>query len=60
MDTENVVHLYNGILLNYYKQWFHEILVQLDGSGVYHPEWGKTITKEHTWYALTDKWILTQ
>ena len=60
MDTESVVHLYKGILLNYYKQWFHEILGQLDGSGVYHPEWGNPITKEHTWYALTDKWILTQ
>jgi hypothetical protein len=22
--------------------------------------WGNTITKEHTWYALTDKWILAQ
>ena len=26
--------------------------------GGYHPEWGNLITKEHTWYALTDKWIL--
>jgi hypothetical protein len=25
-----------------------------------HPEWGNLITKEHTWYALTDKWILAQ
>jgi hypothetical protein len=32
----------------------------MDGSGVYHPEWGNLITKEHTWYALTDKWILAQ
>jgi hypothetical protein len=21
----------------------------------YHPEWGNPVTKEHTWYALTDK-----
>ena len=26
----------------------------------YHPEWGNPITKEHTWYTLTDKWILAQ
>ena len=26
----------------------------------YHPEWGNPITKEHTWYALTDKWTLAQ
>jgi hypothetical protein len=32
----------------------------MDGSGRYHPEWGNPITKEHTWYALTDKWILAQ
>jgi hypothetical protein len=24
------------------------------------PEWGNSITKELTWYALTDKWILAQ
>ena len=32
----------------------------MDGSGGYHPEWGNPITKEHTWYALIDKWILAQ
>ena len=32
----------------------------MDGSGQYHLEWGTPITKEHTWYALTDKWILAQ
>jgi hypothetical protein len=31
-----------------------------DGSGGYHPEWGNSITKEHTLCTLTDKWILTQ
>jgi hypothetical protein len=33
---------------------------QMDGSGGHHPEWGNTITKELTWYVLTDKWILAQ
>ena len=32
----------------------------MDVSGGYHPEWGNPITKEATWYALTDKWILAQ
>ena len=32
----------------------------MDGSGGYHPEWGNLITKEHRWYALTDKWKLAQ
>jgi hypothetical protein len=32
----------------------------MDVSGEYHPEWGNPITKEVTWYPLTDKWILAQ
>jgi hypothetical protein len=32
----------------------------MDRSGGYHPEWDNQITKEHTRYALTDKWILAQ
>ena len=60
MDTEILVHLHNGVLCSYLKQWTYEILKQMDGSGEYHPEWGNQITKENTWYALTDKWILAQ
>jgi len=41
------------------RQWLHEIFRQIDGTRKY-PEWGNPITKEHTWYALTDKWVLTQ
>jgi hypothetical protein len=58
MDTENVVH--NGVLLTYLKQWIYEILWQMDGSGGYNSAWDNSFTKEHTWYALTDKWILAQ
>ena len=32
--------------------------MQMDRSGGYHSESGSPITKEHTWYPLTDKWIL--
>jgi hypothetical protein len=32
----------------------------MDRTRKYHPECGNPITKEHTWYALTDKWILAQ
>ena len=60
MDTENVVHLHNGVLLSYYKQWIYEILGQMDVSGGYHPEWCNPITKEVNWYSVTDKWILAQ
>jgi hypothetical protein len=50
MDTENVVHLHNGVLPRYLKKSYHEILRQMDGSRKYHPEWGNPITKEHAWY----------
>ena len=42
------------------EEWIYEILRQMYGSGEYHPEWGNSITKEHTCYTLTDKWMLTQ
>ena len=32
----------------------------MDGTRKYHPELGNPITKEHTWYALTEKSILAQ
>jgi hypothetical protein len=32
----------------------------MDGPGGHHPEWFNPITKELTWYAFTDKWILPQ
>jgi len=32
----------------------------MDGSGGYHSEWGNPITREHTWYALINKWVLVQ
>ena len=32
----------------------------MDGTRRCHPERGNPVTKEHIWYALTDKWILSQ
>ena len=32
MDTENVLHLYNGILLMYYEPGHHEFYRQVDGT----------------------------
>jgi hypothetical protein len=30
----------------------------MDGTRKYHPESGNPVTKEHTWYSLTAKWVL--
>ena len=32
----------------------------MDGTRKCHPEWGNPITKEHIWYALTNKGMLAQ
>jgi hypothetical protein len=38
----------------------HGVIRQMDGTRKYHSDWGKPIIKEHTWYVLTDEWILAQ
>ena len=30
----------------------------MDGAREYHTKWGNPITKEYTWNAISDKWIL--
>jgi hypothetical protein len=30
----------------------------MNGTRKYHPQCGSPVRKEHTWYVLTDKWIL--
>jgi hypothetical protein len=30
----------------------------MDRTRKHHPEWDNPVAKDHTWYALTDKWIL--
>jgi hypothetical protein len=44
----------------YSHNYISEIHRQMDGTWEYHPEWDNSVTKEHTWYAFTDKWILAQ
>jgi hypothetical protein len=38
MDTKNVEHLHNGVLLSYLKLQFHEYCRQIDGTTKYHLE----------------------
>ena len=55
MDTENVVHLHNGILLRYEEQGYHEICRQMYGTRKYHAD-----PNGYAWYVLTSKRILAQ
>jgi hypothetical protein len=53
-----LVYLHNGQLFSYQKQCLHEIHRQMFGARTYHLERGNLVTKEYTWYVLTDKRIL--
>ena len=39
VDKEDVVHTYNGILLNHEKEWNNAIWSHADGPRYYHTKW---------------------
>ena len=42
MDKEDVVHVYNEMLLSHYKEWNNAICSNMDGPGDYHTKWSKS------------------
>ena len=42
MDKEDVVHIHNGILLSYKKEWNNAIYSDMDGPRDCHTEWSKS------------------
>ena len=42
MHKEDVVHIYNGILLGHLKQWNNAIGSNMDGPGDYHTKWSNS------------------
>ena len=41
MDKEDVVHIYNGILLSHNKGWNNAICSNMDGPRDDHTKWSK-------------------
>ena len=41
MNKEDVVYLYNGILLSHKKEWNNDICSNMDGPRDYHTKWSK-------------------
>ena len=41
MDKEEVVYIYNGILLSHPKEWNNAICSNMDGPRDYHGKWSK-------------------
>ena len=52
MDKENVVHIYNGILLSHKKEWNNAICSTVDGPRDYHTKWSKPEKGKYHMYHL--------
>ena len=55
---EDVVHIYNGILLNHKKEWNSAICSNMDGSRDCHSEWSKSDRERQISHDITHMWNL--
>ena len=46
MDKENMVHIFNGILLSHKKEWNNATCNNKDGPRDYHTKWSKSEGKD--------------
>ena len=58
MDKEDVVHIYNGILLGHKKEWYSAIYSNMDGSRDYHTKWNKSDRERQMSYEIINMWNL--
>ena len=58
MDKEDVVYIYNGILLVNEKEWNHAICNKVDGTGGYYAGSNKSVRERQISYVFTHMWIL--
>ena len=61
MDKEDVVHIYNGILVSHKKEWNWVICRDVDGMDrprVYHTEWSKSEREKQVSYINAYMWNL--
>ena len=58
MDKEDVVHIYNGILLSHKKRMNNAICSNMDGPRDYHAKWSKSDRGRQISYNITYKWNL--
>ena len=58
MDKEDVVHIYNGILLSHWKEWNNDICSNTDGPWNCHSEWSQSDKEGEISYYVLDMWNL--
>ena len=60
MDKEDVVHIYNGILLSHKKEWNNAICSNMVGTRDCHTEWNKSDRERHISYDIAYRWNLNK
>ena len=58
LDKEDVVHIYNGILLSHKKERNNAICNNMDGPTDYHTKRSKSDRERQIWYDITYMWNL--
>ena len=58
MDKENVVHLYNGIVLSHKKEQNNAFCSNMDATRDYHTKWNKSERERQIPYDNTYMWNL--
>ena len=58
MDKEDVVHIYNGILLSHKKRTNNVICSNMDATRDYHTKWSKSERERQIPYDITYMWNL--
>ena len=58
MDKEDVLHIYNGILISHKKLQNNAICSNMDGSRDFHTEWNKSDTERQISYDIPYMWNL--
>ena len=58
MDKEDVVHIFNGILLSHKKEWNNAFCSNMNGPRDYHTEWSKSDREGQILYDITYMWNL--
>ena len=58
MDREDVVHIYNGILLSHKKEQNNAICSNMDATRDYHTKWNKSERERQIPYDSTCIWNL--
>ena len=58
IDKEDVVHIYNGILLSHTKEWNNAICSNMNGPRDYHTKWSQSERERQIPHDTTYVWNL--